>query len=439
MFPVGAIGRKEPDMNKSDKSSKHLTLDDRISIQNLLDANVNLTAIGSAIGKHRTTISKEIKLHRYQKDGISSSVSKVPCSRFELCPRRKDIPCPCPDYEPPVCPRTARAPFVCNGCPDKGRCRLNRFFYSASLAHRDYLYMLSDSRSGILLPKETACSIEEVITPLIVAKKQSINQVYINHPDVLPFSKPTFYKYINEGILGVRNLDLPRKVRYRQRKSSSPRTPVNTLVRQDRTYEDYQKFVAAHPFASIVQMDTVIGTGGGKGGTCFLTLLFVRSCLMLILPLPYKRMEYVTEAFVLLRKLLGNEEYHRLFEVILTDNGSEFFDPAGIEADFVTGEQRSHVFYCDPNASWQKGALEKNHEYIRYVLPKGRSFAGMTYEKCALLASHINSVPRLSLNSQTPFDIARMLIGTDNLKKLSIQRIEADDVCLSPKLLRPQK
>lgn len=426
-------------MNKSDNTNKHLTLDDRITIQNLLDANVNLTAIGAALGKHRTTISKEIKLHRHTKKGISTSVAPVRCAHFSLCAAKDHTPCPCPDYVEPVCPHTTKAPFVCNGCPNKNKCRLTRYFYTASLAHKEYLYMLSDSRSGILLPKEDIIGIEEVITPLIVDKGQSVNQVYINHPDLLPFSKPTFYKYINEGIFGVRNLDLPRKVKYKKRKGASDRTHLDTRIRENRTYLDYQHYMAAHPLASVVQMDTVIGTSGSKGGTCFLTLLFVRSCFMLIIPLSYKRMEYVTEAFVWLRKQLGNEDYHRLFEVILTDNGSEFFDPVSMEVDFETGQKRSHVFYCDPNASWQKGALEKNHEYIRYVFPKGSSFAGMTYDKCAFLASHINGVPRLSLNGQTPYDLACILIGKELLDKLEIRHIEADDVCLNTKLFRPQK
>ena len=30
-------------------------------------------------------------------------------------------------------------------------------------------------------------------------------------------------------------------------------------------------------------------------------------------------------------------------------------------------EVRTRIYYCDPNRSDQKGALEKNHEYIRYV------------------------------------------------------------------------
>ena len=421
-------------MKNALNNNKHLTLEDRMTIQNLLDANVNLTAIGNALGKHRTTVSKEIKLHKHKKSGISSSISKLRCARYLTCSSYQHGCHDCTNYEEPVCERLEHSPFVCNGCPTKNKCRHSRWFYSASLAHKEYLYMLSDSRSGILLPKEDFVAIEEVITPLIVEQGQSINQVYINHPDILHFSKPTFYKYINEGILTTRNIDLPRKVKYKPRKKDSSRISRQTNARINRTYEDYQHFIASNPLASLVQMDTVIGTGGSKGGTCFLTLLLVRCCFMIIIPLPYKRMEYVTEAFFWLRNTLGNRDYHRLFEVILTDNGSEFFDPVSIEADIETGEQRTHVFYCDPQAAWQKGALEKNHEYIRYILPKGSSFAGMTYEKCALLASHINSVPRASLNNYSPYDAASMLIGKDVIEKLGIRRIEADDVRLNSSL-----
>lgn len=76
------------------------------------------------------------------------------------------------------------------------------------------------------------------------------------------------------------------------------------------------------------------------------------------------------------------ELYKKLFEVILTDNGSEFFYPVSIEKD--NEEVVSYVFYCDPGASWQKGVIEKNHEYIRYILPKKRSFDGAIV--CGILA-----------------------------------------------------
>ena len=183
-------------------------------------------------------------------------------------------------------------------------------------------------------------------------------------------------------------------------------------------------------------MDTVIGTSGGKGGKCFLTLLFRQYNLMLIYLLPYKQSKYVTEVFNYLKELLGIDEFKRLFEVILTDNGTEFSDPESIEVDFNTGEIISNVFYCDPNCSWQKGSIEKNHEYIRYILPKGTSFASLTQYDCNLIASHINSVPRVSLNNVSPYESSINFIGKENLDKLKIDKINYDDIDLTIKLLK---
>ena len=183
-------------------------------------------------------------------------------------------------------------------------------------------------------------------------------------------------------------------------------------------------------------MDTVIGTTGGKGGKCFLTLLFRKSKLMLIILLDYKRSEYVTKAFCNLRKLLGADIFKDLFEVILTDNGSEFYDPLSIEFNEETGEKVSNLFYCDSNCSWQKGMLEKNHEYIRYVLPKGTSFAGLTQEDCNILASHINNVPRKSLKEKTPYEVFVFSENKEILSKLGITYISPDDVTLTKDIFK---
>ena len=191
-----------------------------------------------------------------------------------------------------------------------------------------------------------------------------------------------------------------------------------------------------NPNASIVEMDTVIGTQGGKGGKCFLTLLFRQYNFMLIYLLPYKKSRFVTEIFNHLKELLGINEFKRLFEVILTDNGTEFSDPESIEFNMNTGEKISSVFYCDPNCSWQKGSIEKNHEYIRYILPKGTSFASLTQDDCYLIASHINSTPRLSLNNHSPYEASLIFLGKENINKFKIKRIDYDDINLSYRLLR---
>lgn len=107
-----------------------------------------------------------------------------------------------------------------------------------------------------------------------------------------------------------------------------------------------------------------------------------------------------------------------------------------IEISQKTGGILSHIFYCDPHASWQKGAIEKNHEYIRYVLPKKTSFDNLTQEDMYTLASNINSTNRDILNGKSPYEAVQLLLDEELINKLQIYRIDGDDVNLSPKLLK---
>ena len=206
-----------------------------------------------------------------------------------------------------------------------------------------------------------------------------------------------------------------------------------TAIRKGRTYEDFKEYIGKNPECSIVEMDTVEGK---KGGKVFLTLLIRQSKFMLIYLMEHKTKECVEEAFKEIKEMLGKEIFKRIFEVILTDNGSEFFNPMSIEKDEETEEIISHVFYCDPEASWQKGAIEKNHEYIRYVLPKGSSFNELTQDKTNILMSNINSTSRDSLNGKTPYNATLLILDEEVIEKLGVIRIEADEVSLSPKLLK---
>ena len=312
-----------------------------------------------------------------------------------------------------------------------------KYSYSAHIAYNEYKQTLITERANLRITKDEIASINDVISPLMIYKNHSVNQVYISHPELLPFSKTTFYKYIDLGILNVRNIDLQRKVKWKVKKEYDyHKDKVDTSIKVDRFYTDFKDYIEHYPNASIVEMDTVIGTQGGKGGKCMLTLLFRQFNFMLIYLLPYKKSVYVTEVFNNIKQNLGIDEFKRLFEVILTDNGTEFSDPESIEIDFNTGEKLCSVFYCDPNCSWQKGSIEKNHEFIRYILPKGTSFASLTQEDCHLITSHINSTPRLSLNNNSPYDCALLFLGKHNIDKLNIKKIDYDNIDLSYRLLK---
>lgn len=80
--------------------------------------------------------------------------------------------------------------------------------------------------------------------------------------------------------------------------------------------------------------------------------------------------------------------------------------------------------------------MEKNHEFMRYVLPKGTSFDNLTQQDVNILMSNINSYPREELNKCCPFDLANMLIGKNIINKFGYHQIEKNDVILTPNLLK---
>ena len=95
------------------------------------------------------------------------------------------------------------------------------------------------------------------------------------------------------------------------------------------------------------------------------------------------------------------------------------------------------MYYCDPMQSGQKGRLEKKHEYIRYVIPKGTSLKPFTQDDMTLLMNHINSTRRPGLQNMSPYE---MIPEDDHdmhllMKLLGLQFIDPDDVNLTKSLL----
>jgi len=80
--------------------------------------------------------------------------------------------------------------------------------------------------------------------------------------------------------------------------------------------------------------------------------------------------------------------------------------------------------------------LEKNHEFIRYVLPKGTSFDKLLQTDINLMINHINSFARESLYWFTPFDVAKFTMDKEVLKKLNLKKISPNEIQLNTKLLK---
>lgn len=232
--------------------------------------------------------------------------------------------------------------------------------------------------------------------------------------------------------MSAKNIDLPRRVRYPIKRKSKRTPPKDNTIRKGRTYEDFQNYLQDNPDTQVVEMDTVEGT---KGGKVLLTMLFRSSKLMLAFILNDKTRDSVLKVFNYLESILGNDLFEKTFPVILTDNGVEFSNPLSLEFNY-DGIGRTRIFFCNPGASYQKGAIEKNHEFIRYVIPKGTSMDNLTQQDIDLMINHINSLTRPSLNNATPYDLAQILLDKEVLKKLNLKKVAANEIQLKPKLLK---
>lgn len=429
--------------SKINGNQKHLREIDREYIEAALSKGLTFKEIAKFLSKDPTTISKEIKKHRLaQQPNLFTNKNRClhrkGCGAKCVCGLKscdhlcrncipKDCNLFCRKFIEDICVHVARAPYVCNGCDRKVYCRLQKYYYRAHHSQTQYLDTLSSTRQGINLCESELADLDTLVTPLL-KNGQSLAHIYAKHNATIPCTSRTLYNYSRKSILTARPLDFPRVVKYKKRRKQAVRSARNPAIRSGRTYEDFRIFLLENSGVSVVEMDTVIGRIGGK---VLLTMLFRNSRFQLAFLMDHNTQQQVFCVFDQLESDLGEECFRKLFPAILTDNGAEFLDPVTLE----TGA-RTKIFFCDPNAPFQKGAIEKNHEFIRYILPKGTSFDSLTQEDVNLMLNHINCTARDSLNGVSPFDLATLLLGSVVLEKLNMHRIEHDEVLLKPKLLK---
>ena len=433
--------------------SNFFTYAERISLQKFLGEGLTFKEIARTLGKDPSTISREVRKHMSQvatgRPGYpynpckhrKSCRAKNLCSRgdchrqsVQYCKLCSDCSKHCPDFLEEICSSRFKVPYVCNGCSQISKCTLMKNIYDAEHAQYKAHDVISQSRSGLCTSEDEIGRLSALISPL-VRRGQSLHQIYITHQDEIMCSEKTLYNYLDANLFDVTNGDLPRKARLRPRKQKKE-YKVDKGCRIGRNYQDFQEYLEQNPDTSIVQMDSVIGSVGGK---CLLTIHFVESSLMLAFLRDANTSQSVLEIFDELQARIGIERFKQIFPLILTDNGSEFSNPVAIECDRETGEIRTRIFYCDAGKPYQKGAIEVNHELIRRVLTdvngRNRSFNNLTQEDVILMMDHINSYKRKKLNDRSPYETFSFLHGEEVLGLLGCSKVAADDILLKPELL----
>lgn len=410
---------------------KQLTLSERIKIEEMLNQRHRKFEIANELDKSQSTIAREINKHKkvkpanpFRKDNMYNCKFFINC---KVCTGK------CKIFQPISCKERDRNIGACNNCDKLKSCKLDKYFYIAEQAQKDYEYTLKDARLGVNLNTSELVELAHIICPLI-KKGQSIYTILTNHPEIDVCEK-TIYNYIEMGLFadwGVTNLTLKRKVKRKvsKKKLKKRKEPANY---EGRTYTDYLDFKKLHPDIPTTEMDTVYNN---QSGPYIQTFIFENTSFMIGILHKNKTATSMSNTLNSFQDKLSDKEFKKLFSLLLTDRGSEFAKPQLFEINTITGEIRSNIFYCDPQQSSQKPHVENNHNFIREILPNGQSWCNLTQDNVNLIFSHINSTPRESLGDKTPYEVFTFIYGKNVANKLGIQKIPKDEVCTSPRLIK---
>lgn len=372
----------------ANNSFSHLTLEERRIILTGITNGSSKTAIAQTIGKDKSTVGKEIKLHR-----SLTHKCKMPleCNNYRKCPYGRRCTPDCPEYNPFKCSRRDRTPGACNGCSNWSKCRFDKYTYSPEDAQMDYRSVLVDSRQGVNLTTSEAKAIAD-----IVSRKMS------------------------------------------KKKSKGYKKRVDKKYLQGRTYKDYKLYINENSNVFVTQMDTVYNDE--INGPFIQTFKFINACLIFAILHNSKTAESMKQGVDLLESILGTEVFQKYVHILLTDRGAEFSAADAIETG-ADGTRRTRVFYCDPMQSGQKGSLENKHIELRYILPKGTDLyaSGLTdQDSLNTVLSHVNSAPVEKLGGKSPLDVAEFMYHDlfEKFETFGLHKIEKDKVVLKPYLLK---
>ena len=415
---------------------EHLNFNDRICIQACIEKRYGLKRTAKFVHKNVSTIYREItKNSKIIPSYVGCSHCIHKCEQKPMANNKYErfAPFKCDKFEPIKCKKWRKFPFTCNHCNLCICCHNEKRYYDCVEANEKSKKSMSTSRRIIRISKEKLGIINAITRKGILENGQSLHHCY-QSSDELRFicSELTIRRYIYNGYLDVKPHHLPRFVRYK-REYDYPKQKINNASRMlGRTYNDYKDFVSKHPTYNVWQYDSVLGKLSDE--KTILTITYPKTRFQFGILLDQKDKAYSVQKYMrFLQSKLG-EKFKEIFQINLSDNGTEFNTFHEIECN-KNGEFYCRVFFTNPYRSTDKAECERNHEFIRYVIPKGISLDNLTQEKVNLLFSHINSYVRKSNQNKTPYELTVESFGPEFMDLIGIKKIPLQDVCLKRNLL----
>lgn len=325
------------------KLFKHLSQNDRIKMETMLNSGHKVVEVAEYLHVHRSTIYREIK-------------------RGEYTHRNSDY-------------------------TEETR-------YSSDLGQKNHDWNAQGKGRNIKIGNDRPLA--EYIEGKIIEDKYSPEAALAAAAEsgiefTTSISVRTLYRYIDKGIfLKLTNKDLPVKGK---RKKHNKRVRVQKRASAGESIENRPDEVKDREIFGHWEMDTVKGKQGVTK-SCMLVLTERKTRDEIIVKLPDQKAASVVEAIDRLERKWG-DMFTKVFRSITVDNGVEFSDYEGLERSVLhEGEKRTFAFYCHPYSSWERGSNENNNRLIRRHIPKGEDFDEKQNRDIEYIENWINNYPR---------------------------------------------
>ena len=338
------------------RTFKQLTMADRIRIEALLKAGHSKSEIAALLRVHRSTIYRELKR------GVFTALSP------ELVEEER--------YSPDIADARYRENLKSKGgCLKIGNDIELANYIEDKIINEDYspAAVIGELRAGECKKFKTTICVTTLYS-------------YID--------KGIFLKLTNKNLLVKKN----RKRGYHKIcRIQAKRNAGESIEKRLDRINNREEF--GH-----WEMDSVVGKKGVSKNT-LLTLTERKTRAEIIFKLPDGTAGSVVNALDRLEKKWG-QLFKKIFKSITVDNGSEFANCAEMERSvLVPGEKRTHMYYCHPYSSWERGTNEVTNKMVRRKVPKGTNFDNKTEAEVLEIEDWINHYPRRIHNYRSAKDM----------------------------------
>lgn len=330
---------------------KRIKAEERMLIQTCLAKDMSITEIARRLGRNKSSICREINSHLVIKEGYKDGD----------CAYRKER-------------------VLYNSCRLRGKCFYEKHFYNFEEANKIATEIRCESRMHTRLNNYQLAIINHVLVEQVRGLRRSLHHVYISNPNLEKIcSKKAIRRLIYSGFTQIKSYELRKFVVYRHSYAKPKEFQLrNISVLIGRQFSNYLKFRSENKTKNYVEYDSVIGKSSDE--KAILTVAFPEYEFQFgILILKSNANDVLAKIKKLYRKL-GNELEGKIFPINLADNGVEFSYFNNIETD-DNGEFICRTFFTNPYKATDKPHCERYHEFICYMIPKGKSLDFLDQEK----------------------------------------------------------